>query len=303
MTFQEVLAQVIAWLQRERRVSYRALKRQCNLDDDYRADLKEEIVYAKRLAVDEEGRVLVWTGDAGATAESSPQPASPSVPQDNHPTAATAAPATPHAPEAGRRQLTVLFCDLADSTRLSRQLDPEDLRNVIRAYQATCVDVIQRFAGYVAQYLGDGLLVYFGYPQAHEDDAQRAVHAGLGILEAMGTLNGCLERDKGTRLAVRIGIHTGPVVVGAIGSGNRHEHLALGETPNIAARLQGLAALNTVVVSAATDRLMRGYFTCQDQGVHVLKGIDTPLQVYQVLEESAAQSRLDTPGATGLTPL
>jgi class 3 adenylate cyclase/tetratricopeptide (TPR) repeat protein len=303
MTFQEILAQVITWLQREHRVSYRALKRQFNLDDDYIADLKEELVYAKRLAVDEEGRVLVWTGDAGATAEPSPQPASPSVLQGDRSTAAAAPPTVSHALEAERRQLTVLFCDLADSTRLSRQLDPEDLREVIRAYQATCVDVIQRFAGYVAQYLGDGLLVYFGYPQAHEDDVQRAVRAGLGILEAMGTLNGRLERDQDTRLAVRIGIHTGQVVVGEIGSGGRHEHLALGETPNIAARLQGLAAPDTVVISAATDRLVHGYFTRQDNGVHVLKGIETPVQVYQVLEESTAQSRLEVTGTTGLTPL
>src|SRR5262249_31301762 len=165
------------------------------------------------------------------------------------------APVASHMPEAERRQLTVMFCDLADSTRLGRQLDPEDLREVIRAYQATCVEVIQRFEGYVAQYLGDGLLVYFGYPQAHEDDAQRAVRTGLGILESMGTLNTRLVRDKGIHLAVRIGIHTGLVVVGEMGSGGRHENLALGDTPNLAARLQGLAAPNTVVISARVLKL------------------------------------------------
>src|SRR4029453_8504582 len=125
-----------------------------------------------------------------------------------------------------RRQLTVLFCDLADSTPLARQLDPEDLRDVIRAYQAACVAVIERFDGYGAQYPGDGLLVYFGYPQAHEDDTQRAVRTGLGMLAAMETLNTDLARDKGVRLAVRVGIHTGLVVVGEMGSGGRHEHLA-----------------------------------------------------------------------------
>ena len=153
---------------------------------------------------------------------------------------------------------------------------------MIRAYQATCVEVIQRFDGHIAQYLGDGLLVYFGYPQAHEDDAQRAVRTGLGILAAMGTLNTRLVRDKGVRLAVRMGIHTGLVVVGEMGSGGRHEHLALGDTPNLAARLQGLAAPDTVVISAATARLVQGYFTCQDLGTQALKGIDTPVQVYQV---------------------
>ena len=210
---------------------------------------------------------------------------------------------TPRPPEAERRQLTVLFCDLADSTRLAGQLDPEDLREVVLAYQAACVEVLQRFDGYIAQYLGDGLLVYFGYPQAHEDDAQRAVRTGLGILDAMGSLNTRLERAKGMRLAVRIGIHTGPVVVGTMGSGGRHEQLALGETPNLAARLQSLAVSDTVAISATTHRLVQGYFRCDDLGSPSLKGIETPLRVYRVVEESAAQSRLDVAGSTGLTPL
>ena len=209
----------------------------------------------------------------------------------------------PDVPEAERRQLTVLFCDLADSTRLARQLDPEDLREVIRAYQATCVTVIQRFAGHVAQYLGDGLLVYFGYPQAHEDDAQRAVRTGLGILEAMGTLPPHLLRDTSVRLAVRIGIHTGLVVVGEIGSGGRHEHLALGDTPNLAARLQGLAAPNTVVISAATARLVHGYFTCQRSAPIPSRGWRRQCTSLRCSGESAAQSRLDVAGTTGLTPL
>ena len=186
-----------------------------------------------------------------------------------------------------------MFCDLVDSTALAGQLDPEDLREVVRAYQETCAAVIQRFDGYIAQYLGDGLLVYFGYPQAHEDDAQRAVRAGLGMLEADGALNARLEQTAACRLAVRIGIHTGLVVVGEMGGGSRQEQLALGETPNVAARLQGLAAPDTVVISAATFRLVQGYFTCQDLGAHTLKGVAAPLQVYHVLGESAAQSRLD----------
>jgi class 3 adenylate cyclase/tetratricopeptide (TPR) repeat protein len=205
--------------------------------------------------------------------------------------------------EAERRQLTVLFCDLADSTRLAGQLDPEDLREVVLAYQASCVEVLQRFDGHVAQYLDDGLLVYFGYPQAHEDDAQRAVRAGLGILDAMGTLNTRLAQARGIRLAVRIGIHTGPVVVGTMGSGGRHEQLALGEPPNLAARLQSRAAPDTVAISETTHRLVQGYFRCDALGSPSLKGIETPMRVYRVVEESAAQSRLDVAGATGLTPL
>src|SRR5262249_32085515 len=160
------------------------------------------------------------------------------------------APRERHPPEAERRQLTVLFCDLVDSTVLASQLDPEELREVVRAYQEACSKVIARFEGHIAQYLGDGLLVYFGYPLAHEDDAQRAVRAGLRIVEALGQLNTRLARERGVHLAVRLGIHTGLVVVGEVGGGTRQEQLALGETPNLAARLQGMAAPNTLVVSA-----------------------------------------------------
>jgi class 3 adenylate cyclase/tetratricopeptide (TPR) repeat protein len=304
MTFEEILAQVIAVLQREGRISYRALQRRFDLDDTYLEDVKVELIEAKQLASDENGRILVWTGNAIPTSALTITQEEPpgSLPAGQTPQEASAHGA-PRVPEAERRQLTVLFCDLADSTRLARQLDPEDLREVIRAYQATCVAVIQRFGGHVAQYLGDGLLVYFGYPQAHEDDAQRAVRTGLGILDAMETLHIRLVRDQGIRLAVRVGIHTGLVVVGEMGSGSRHEHLALGDTPNLAARLQGLAEPNTVVISAATSRLVHGYFTCHDLGTHALKGLETPVHVSQVLGESAAQSRLDVAGVTGLTPL
>ena len=166
-------------------------------------------------------------------------------------------------PEAERRQLTVLFCDLADSTLLASQLDPEEWREVVRASQDTCAKVIQRYEVYIAQYLGDGLLVYFGYPQAHEDDAQRAVRTGLDIVEAMGALNTHLEQAHGVTLALRLGVHTGQVVVGAMGGAGRQEQLALGETPNIAARLQGLAEPNTLLVSQATYHLVQAFFDCE----------------------------------------
>ncbi len=197
----------------------------------------------------------------------------------------------------------MLFCDLVDSTTLAGQLDPEDLREVVRAYQQLCAEVIQRFDGHIAQYLGDGLLVYFGYPQAHEDDAQRAVRTGLGIVEALHTLNNRLMQGQGVRLAVRMGMHTGLVVVGAMGGGGRQEQLALGETPNIAARLQSLARPDTVVISEATAHLIHGYFVCQPLGAQALRGVSQPLLVYQVLQESGAQTRLDVVTSRGLTPL
>src|SRR6266496_3951562 len=211
--------------------------------------------------------------------------------------------AGPNTPEAERRQLTVLFCDLVDSTVLAGRLDPEELREVVRAYQDTCAKVIARFEGHIAQYLGDGLLVYFGYPRAHEDDAQRAVRTGLGIVAALGQLNTRLERERGVQLAVRLGVHTGLVVVGEMGGGTRQEQLALGETPNLAARLQGLAAPNTVVISATTLPLLGGFFACQSLGTPLLKGFAQPLEVYQVLYESMARSRLEAVGSAGLTPL
>ena len=139
-----------------------------------------------------------------------------------------------------------MFCDLVGSTELSERLDPEDLREVVRSYQATSAEVIARYDGHIAQYLGDGLLVYFGYPNAHEDDAERAVRAGLDVVSALEDLNPQLE--DGVSLAVRIGVHTGPVVVGDMGGGEKHETLALGGTTNLAARLEAIAEPGTVVI-------------------------------------------------------
>ena len=304
MTFEEVVDQALAMLQRRGRVTYRLLKRQFDLDDEALDDLKLELIKGQRLAVDEEGEVLVWTGIGGPILEAPPSP----PPQQRAAQDIQHTPSTPQPPnsppsEAERRQLTVLFCDLVDSTALATQLDPEELREVVRAYQETCAKVIARFEGHIAQYLGDGLLVYFGYPLAHEDDAQRAVRAGLGIVEALGQLNTRLERERGVHLAVRLGIHTGLVVVGEVGGGSRQEHLALGETPNVAARLQGLAAPNTLVISAATFQLLGGFFACQPLGTPLLKGLAQPLAVYRVLYESMARSRLEAVGSTGLTPM
>jgi class 3 adenylate cyclase len=250
------------------------------------------------------GRGLVWSGDAGAI------PPPPASPQSGEPPGALApgvgttavSPAESQLPEAERRQLTIMFCDLVDATALATQLDPEELREVVRAYQEACAKVIARYDGRIAQYLGDGLLVYFGYPHAHEDDAQRAVRAGLGMVEALGQLNTCLAQEHRVQLAVRLGIHTGPVVVGEIGGGASYEQLALGETPDVAARLQGITSPNTVVISAATYRLLEGFFRCQPLGIPALKGVGQPLEVYQVLFESMARSRLEVAGRTGLTP-
>src|SRR5215471_10437514 len=304
MSLYDVLDQIIALLRQRKRVTYRLVQREFALDDETLADLKDELIYAQKLAVEEDERVLVWIGDTEATH------AVLSPPAQTRQQSAIGAAQPPHAPlpeprisDAERRQLTVMFCDLVDSTALSGQLDPEDWRDVVRAYQATCMEVIQRYNGHIAQLLGDGLLIYFGYPQAHEDDAQRAVRTGLGIIEAVGALNTRLEQDKGIGLAVRLGIHTGLVVVGDMGGAGRQEQLALGEVPNVCSRIEGLAAPNTVAMSEATYRLVQGYFECQDLGAQTLRGVAEPLHVYRVLSESGATSRLEVAQTRGLTPL
>ncbi len=206
-------------------------------------------------------------------------------------------------PAAERRQLTVLFCDVVDSMALSERLDPEELRDVVREYQTVSAAVVERYEGHTAQYLGDGLLVYFGFPVAHEDDPQRAVHTGLGIVAAVETLSRHLEAERGIRLAVRVGIHTGRVVAGQMGTGDTRERLALGQAPNVAARLQSLAEPGTVVVSDATFPLVHGFFVCQTLGPHVLKGVSRPMEIYRVLQESGVRTLFELAVTRGLTPL
>ena len=213
-------------------------------------------------------------------------------------TSTPAAPAPRPAAEtshAERRQLTVMFCDLVGSTALSERLDPEELRDVIGAYQEACAAAIGRFEGYIARYMGDGLLVYFGYPQAHEDDAERAVRAGLGIVEAVAGLH---PHDDLT-LEVRIGIATGLVVAGDIIGESASEERAVGETPNLAARLQGEAEPDTVVIVDATRRLVDGLFICEALGARPLKGISEPVALFRVLRASDASRRFEATAMAG----
>ena len=286
MTFDETLLQVTTLLQHQRRIAYRSLKRRFGLDDEEVEDIKAELIDAKRVAIDENDKVLVWAGK--------PQHADdPMLSQ------------TPSPPE--RRQLTVMFCDLVSSTPLAEQLDPEDFRDVVQAYQILCEQQAHSLDGYVALYMGDGILFYFGYPIAYEDAAARAIRTGLRILAALPTLNAQLcnrfpiltERP----LQVRIGIHTGLVVVGEMGGSDYRAQVALGETPNIAARVQGIAAPNTVAISAKTHQLVAGLFECRELGRPLLKGVSNSVLVYQVLSEGEAQSRFDVVRQTGLPAL
>jgi class 3 adenylate cyclase len=201
--------------------------------------------------------------------------------------------------EAERRHLTVLFCDLVGSTELSTKLDPEDMRDLLRAYQDACTRVISRFDGYVAKFMGDGVYAYFGYPRAHEDDAERAIHAAVGLVAAVQQLD-----SKMTDLAVRVGIATGPVVVGdLLGQGASQEAAVTGETPNLAGRLQSLAAPNAIVISDTTYRLAGGTFECANRGKHALKGFAEPVQTWSVIRPRPVESRFDATRSSGITEL
>ena len=199
---------------------------------------------------------------------------------------------------AERRQVTVMFSDLVGSTALSARMDPEDLREVISAYHKCAAETVRRFGGFVSQYLGDGVLVYFGYPQAHEDDAERAVRAGLELVEAVTAL-----KTRAT-LQTRVGIATGLVVVGDLmDAGNVRERGIIGETPNLAARLQGLAAPNSVVIAESTRRLLGNLFELEDLGAKDLRGIAGPVRMWAALRPSSAESRFEAFHGNGLTEL
>jgi class 3 adenylate cyclase len=199
---------------------------------------------------------------------------------------------------AERRQVTVMFSDLVGSTALSGRMDPEDLREVISAYQKCVAETVQRFDGFVAKYMGDGVLVYFGYPQAHEDDAERAVRAGLELVAAVGLLK------THAPLQTRVGIATGLVVVGdLIGSGASQEQAIVGETPNLAARLQGIAEPNSIVIAESTRKLVGNLFELEDLGAQDLKGISGPAMAWAALRPSSVESRFDALHAGGLTEL
>src|SRR5437667_7668083 len=192
-----------------------------------------------------------------------------------------------------------MFCDLVGSTELSSRLDPEDLREVIAAYHRAVAQIVAGFDGFVAKYMGDGVLIYFGYPQAHEEDAERAVRAGLGVIDAVGRLD-----LKSVRLQARVGIATGLVIVGdLIGEGSAQEQSVVGETPNLAARLQALAEPDAVVIAASTRRLVGDLFDYRDLGAVAVKGIAGPVPAWQVLRPSVVASRFEALRGSTLSPL
>jgi class 3 adenylate cyclase/predicted ATPase len=310
MGFLDRLTLATALLQREKRISCRAFGRILELDDECLEDLKFELVHVRRLAIEQDGGVLIWAEQPEVTARAHLTPSAaervspPAAEQVSsqiieHPER-VATPAETTSAEGERRQLTVMFCDLVESTELSTRLDPEDLGVIIRDYQEACAKVVAQFDGYIAKYMGDGILVYFGYPKAHENEAERAVRSGLGIIEALAEFEP--KNDSDVKPAVRVGIATGLVVVGEmIGDGSAEEMTVVGETPNIAARLQALAKPNTIIISPATHKLIKAEFRCEDLGGLQLKGIADPIHAWRVVGLAEAEDEVEeSPIADGV---
>src|SRR5271157_3416976 len=262
---------------------YETAFRDNSIGADILPDLTSDDLEKLRITLGDRKRLLKAIARVCAT-ETAPKPPGPS----SRPSSTDAA---------ERRQLTVMFCDLVGSTALSKRLDPEDMREVIRTYQDACSGAIARYDGFVAKFMGDGILAYFGFPGAHEDDAARAVHAGLEIAEVVARL----QTRARERLAVRIGVATGLVVVGdLVGHGSAQEQAVVGDTPNLAARLQGLAESGGVVVSAATRRLIGDQFRMKELGRRPIKGLAEPVEAFAALGVSASESRFDAAHPTRL---
>jgi class 3 adenylate cyclase len=279
------------WLRSLGLEQYEAVFRENEIDETVPPDLTAEDL--KELGVTALGhRRKLLAGIAALRSD-----ASDTAPSVDAATASSLPSANPE-DRAERRQVTVMFSDLVGSTALSARMDPEDLREVISAYQKCVAGTVQRFGGFVAKYMGDGVLIYFGYPQAHEDDAERAVRAGLELVATVGAL------ETPALLQTRVGIATGLVVVGdLIGSGASREQAIVGETPNLAARLQGVAQPNSVVIAESTRKLVGNLFELEDLGPMDLKGIAGPVRPWRALRAAAVESRFDALHASGVTEL
>ena len=304
MTFEEILDQVLDMLQRRGRVTYGALKRQFNLDDAYLEDLKNEVIEGQQLAVDENGRVLVWMGPKASVV-----PASPLTPaQERAPRAYT----PPHltekilasraALEGERKQVTVLFADLKGSTELIEGLDPEDAQALLDPALHRMMEAVHRYEGTVNQVLGDGIMALFGAPIAHEEHALRACYAALAMQTAMQAYTEEVRRSQGLELRMRVGLNSGEVVVRAIGNDLHMDYSAVGETTHLAARMEQMAPPGSIRLTTATLRLVEGLVQVTSLGPVPVKGLPVPGEVFELVGASPARTRLQAFAARGLTP-
>ena len=302
MTFEDIVDQALAMLQRRGRVAYRTLKRQFQLDDDTLEDLKTELIKAQRLAVDEDGEVLVWTVEATS------RPAALSVPaQGRAPLAYTPAHLSEKiltskaALEGERKQVTVLFADLKGSMELLADRDPEEARQLLDPVLTLMMDAVHRYEGTVNQVMGDGIMALFGAPIAHEDHAVRAGYAALAMQEAVGRYAEALRRQQGLDVQIRIGLNSGEVVVRSIGSDLHMDYTAVGQTTHLAARMEQLARPGTALLTADTLRLVEGYVEVKPLGPVPVKGLLEPVEIYELLQAGLVRSRLQAAVARGLT--
>ena len=303
MTFDEVLEQALEMLRRRGRVSYRALKVQFQLDDELLELLKDEIVEVHELARDQEGKMLVWTGDTAAVA-----PRLPPTPDQAH------APLTytpPHlaekiltsrsALEGERKQVTVLFADLKGSMELLADRDPEEARHLLDPVLERMMAAVHRYEGTVNQVMGDGIMALFGAPIAHEDHAVRACYAALRMQETVQHYATAVQRTQGVPLHIRVGLNTGEVVVRAIGSDLHMDYTAVGQTTHLAARMEQMALPGSILVTADVLRLVEGYIQVTPLGPVPVKGLAAPVEVYEVVGAGPVRTRLQAAVVRGLT--
>src|SRR2546425_3106884 len=304
MTFYEVLEQVVTLLQRHGRMSYRALTRQFQLDEAYLEDLKAELVDIQRVAVDHDGTMLVWTGDASPA----PPPAAPTPAPERTPRAYTPAHLTEKflaaraALEGERKQVTVLFADLKGSTEIIQGLDPEEARALLDPALHTMMAAVHRYEGTVNQVMGDGIMALFGAPLAHEDHAVRACYAALAMQEAMRRYTEEVRHTHGVEMQLRVGLNSGAVVVRAIGDDLHMDYSAVGQTTHLAARMEQLAPPGSIRLTADTLRLAEGFLQVTSLGLVPVKGLAEPVAVWELVGVTALRRRLQAAVARGLSP-
>src|SRR5256884_2434993 len=304
MTFEEILDHAIAMLQRRGRLTYRTLKRQFQLDDAALEDLKNDLIEGQRLAIDEQGNVLVWMGPEA----SPPHPTAPPASSQNRPPLAY----TPQylaekilhtrtALEGERKLVTVLFADIKGSTELIAGLDPEDARTLLDAALHAMMEAVHRYEGTVNQVLGDGIMALFGAPLAHEDHAIRACYTALAMQVAMRRYAEEVRRSHGLEMQMRVGLNSGEVVVRAIGNDLHMDYSAVGQTTHLAARMEQLATPGSIRLTAATLRLAEGLIQVNALGRFPVKGLTEPVEVFELVGASAIRRRLQASAARGLT--
>src|SRR5262245_42443601 len=302
MTFDDILDQILDLLRRQGRVSYWALKRRFDLHDDDIAGLKDEIITAQRLAVDEDGKVLVWTGEAVSTPATVPAPV-----QDRAPLAYTPLYlmekilASRADLEGERKQVTVLFADIKGSTELIASLDPEAARRLLDPALHLMMEAVHRYEGTVNQVLGDGIMALFGAPVAHEDHAARACYAALAMQAAMQRYAEEVRRTQGLAVQMRVGLNAGEVVVRAIGNDLHMDYSAVGQTTHLAARMEQLATPGSILLTATTLRLVEGLVRVNALGPVPVKGLAEPVEVFELIGVTAIRRRLQAAAARGLS--